>query len=80
MDMMEKNKDSAFDFSSYNDVGNMGKFGIYARRDCKKCFGRGWVGTDTQTKQRILCSCLIKVDHEKELEKLERKLKEMKNE
>lgn len=53
-------------------VGRMGKFGIYADSGCARCYGRGWIGK-VQGK-RVPCHCLIKVNHQREREKLEKML------
>lgn len=34
-------------------------FGMrYARNNCKRCFGRGFSGTNFLTKEKIMCRCL----------------------
>jgi hypothetical protein len=48
------------DWSKYNPEIH----DLHAKTSCKKCYGRGYIGRDSKTKQKIQCKCLSYKDKE----------------
>lgn len=51
---------------------------VKPKSSCRHCYGRGYIGTDTHTKKKILCRCVQKSFAKAEKVRNARKAEEMK--
>ena len=62
----------------YKQIGLAQGISFYCKKNCPRCYGKGYIGIRVADGKKIPCKCVVGIKHQPAIKNLEKTLKEKK--